>query len=235
MKFKLLAGAALAAVFAASGASAQVGWYGAIDLGYHMPISDKLDSSNLAANQNKYIWNFHQQDDYAVFGRLGYQVADHWRVEMELGYRPGDLSSVTGGTNQAVIGLCTPNVLRTAASPTCGAPQGKIESWGLMGNVIYDIGPDWIIDPFIGAGIGANHQTLSTFGQFSNITGTVTAQSGANPAIQNLTIDDRSQTVFAYQLLAGATWKSVSIIFSGSITRRLRNCSNGWPLILPIR
>ena len=31
MKFKLLAGAALAAVFAASGASAQEGWYGAVD------------------------------------------------------------------------------------------------------------------------------------------------------------------------------------------------------------
>src|SRR3546814_1411813 len=33
MKFKLLAGAALAAMFAATGASAQVGWYGAVDLG----------------------------------------------------------------------------------------------------------------------------------------------------------------------------------------------------------
>ncbi|MCE2987711.1 MAG: hypothetical protein LW830_07635, partial [Phenylobacterium sp.] len=35
MKFKLLAGAALAAVTIASGASArEVGWYGAVDLGY---------------------------------------------------------------------------------------------------------------------------------------------------------------------------------------------------------
>ena len=36
MKVKLLAGAAMAAVFAASGAYAQdTGWYGAIDLGAH--------------------------------------------------------------------------------------------------------------------------------------------------------------------------------------------------------
>ena len=49
MKFKLLAGAALAAVFAASGASAQVaGWYGAVDLGYHLPEGIEADSSNKA-------------------------------------------------------------------------------------------------------------------------------------------------------------------------------------------
>jgi opacity protein-like surface antigen len=50
MKFKLLAGAALAAVFAASGASAQVGWYGAVDLGYHWPDGIEGSSSNNAAN-----------------------------------------------------------------------------------------------------------------------------------------------------------------------------------------
>jgi OmpA-OmpF porin, OOP family len=207
MKFKLLAGAALAAVFAASAASAETGWYGAVDLGYHMPEATKLDSSNLAGNGNKYIWNFNQDNDYTGFARLGYQVADHWRVELEVGYRPGDLTSVTGGTNQAIVGLCTPGVLRTAAAPNCGSPNGKIESWSLMANVLYDIGPHWIIDPFFGAGIGVNHLDLTTDGQFSNVTGVVTPQSGANPAIQNLHIDD-SQTVFAYQLIAGAAYKA---------------------------
>ena len=58
MKFKLLAGAALAAVFAATGASAQsswshdwstwnnIGWYGAVDLGYHWPDGISGSSSN---------------------------------------------------------------------------------------------------------------------------------------------------------------------------------------------
>src|SRR5471032_1391355 len=157
MKFKLLAGAAMAAVFAASGASAQVGWYGAADLGYHWPEGIKADSANLAANGIKYTWRFNQEDDYTAFIRLGYQVSDHWRVEMEGGYRPGNITSVLGGTNQAVTGLCALNVIRTPAAPTCGSPSGKIESWTAMGNVIYDIGPDWIIDPFIGAGVGVNH------------------------------------------------------------------------------
>src|ERR1700761_8180512 len=141
MKFKLLAGAAMAAVFAASGASAETGWYGAADIGYHWPEGMQLNSSNLAANGNQYIWRFNQDTDYTAFLRLGYQVADNWRVELEGGYRPGNLRNVLGGSNQAVFGLCDPNVLRTAAAPACGSPQGKIEPWSLMVNVIYDIGP----------------------------------------------------------------------------------------------
>ena len=42
------------------------------------------------------------------------------------------------------------------ADATCGAPDGDVTSWTLMGNVIYDILPDAILNPFIGAGIGVN-------------------------------------------------------------------------------
>src|SRR5690349_12577998 len=130
MKFKLLAGAALAAVFTATatGAAAEVGWYGAADIGYHWPEGLRATSSNNAANGIPYIWSFNQKDDWTGFARLGYQVSDHWRVELEVGYRPGDLSSVRGGTNQAVIGLCTPGVIRTAAAPNCGSPKGDINT-----------------------------------------------------------------------------------------------------------
>ena len=49
MKFKLLAGVALAAVCAASGVSAQeTGWYGAVDLGYHWPTGLKTESDRNA-------------------------------------------------------------------------------------------------------------------------------------------------------------------------------------------
>src|ERR1700709_583952 len=107
MKLNLLAGAAIAAAFVATGASAQVGWYGAVDLGYHWPDGIKGTSSNNSATGNPYIWDFNQEDDWAAFARLGYQLTDHWRVELELGYRSGDIDSVRGGTNQAIVGLCT--------------------------------------------------------------------------------------------------------------------------------
>ena len=65
MKMKLLAGVAMAAAFAASAASAQEGWYGAVDLGYHWPDSLETTSSNNAANGAPYSWDFNQEDDWA--------------------------------------------------------------------------------------------------------------------------------------------------------------------------
>ena len=38
------------------------------------------------------------------------------RVELEGGYRPGDLTSVRGGASNAILGLCSPGVIRTAAA-----------------------------------------------------------------------------------------------------------------------
>jgi opacity protein-like surface antigen len=204
MKFKLLAGAALAAVASASVAQAAEGWYGAVDIGYHWPDSISADSSNNAANGAPYRWDFNQDDDWAAFGRLGYQFNSNWRVELELGYRPGDLDSVRGGPSNSIVGLCAPGVTRTAAAPTCGSPSGDLEVWTAMANVIYDFMPDSAISPFLGAGAGVAHGKLQTLGQFSTVTGALTA---ANPAIQNLSIDD-DDTVFAYQAVAGLSWKA---------------------------
>ena len=55
MKIKLLAGAALAALFAVGGvAHAEPdGWYGAVDLGYHWPDTFKVTSSTLGSQSIK--------------------------------------------------------------------------------------------------------------------------------------------------------------------------------------
>jgi len=134
MKFKLLAGAALAAVFAATGAAAQVGWYGAADIGYHWPETMKTRSStNNPAIGAPTSWDVGQKSDWAGFGRVGYQLTDHWRVEGELGYRNSDIRSIHGGTTTgSVVGLCTANVTRTVAAPGCGGPDGDVKTWSLM-------------------------------------------------------------------------------------------------------
>ena len=71
MKFKLLAGAALAAVCTASatGAAAEVGWYGAADIGYHWPEGLRATSSNNAANGIPFIWDFSQKNDWTGLDR----------------------------------------------------------------------------------------------------------------------------------------------------------------------
>ena len=206
MKFKLLAGAAIAAVCVATGASAaDTGWYGAVDMGYHWPDSFSLSSSNNSANGNPYEWNLAQKEDWAGFARLGYRVSNNWRVELEGGYRAGDVNSFRGGANQAITGLCAPGVIRTAASPNCGAPTGSVQVWSLMGNVLYDFMPDSTINPFVGAGLGVNQIKVDgLLGQFSTVTGAISA---ANPAYQNLAIS-KSDTTIAYQLIAGLAWKA---------------------------
>src|ERR1700759_1664894 len=89
MRTKLLVGAALAAVFAASGASAQaVGWYGAIDGGVHFP-QDIHASSPPVSSIGKL------DDGLMVDGRLGYQFTPNWRLEGEVAYRNSGLKGIT--------------------------------------------------------------------------------------------------------------------------------------------
>lgn len=204
MKLKLLAGAALAAVFAASGAVAQpvadTGWYGAIDLGWHSPVSIEatganLGVSNVAPTTFPFNWDFEPDSNWAGFARVGYKLSPHWRVELEGGYRPSDLESVTGpaGANAGVgpiAGLCGPGA---AAVPPCtNGVQGNVDSFSLMGNVIFDFFPESTVSPFLGLGVGVNHVQVEANGRFV----TIPAGGGANP--QSLVIDD-SDTVFAYQ------------------------------------
>ncbi|MFN3560149.1 MAG: outer membrane beta-barrel protein, partial [Brevundimonas sp.] len=92
MKVKLLAGVAIAGLFAAGAASAEPnGWYGAIDAGYHT-IGDIETVSQTTGPQ----FDFEVDDSWAGFARLGYRFNENWRVELEGGYRDSnDIESVT--------------------------------------------------------------------------------------------------------------------------------------------
>ncbi|ENZ83384.1 hypothetical protein OR37_00684 [Caulobacter vibrioides OR37] len=224
MKLNLLAGAALAAVFAASGVSAQeTGWYGAVDLGYHWPQAIKSESEVNAPDGDHYHWAWKSKDDWAGFVRLGYQFDPHWRAEVEGGYRPGDLKAVHGPGVRTPVGLCTPGVTRTAASAVCGAPDGSIESWTLMANVLYDFAPNSWINPFVGVGVGINRLDVKALGQFSN----VGAISATNAAIQNLSVDDNDMAV-AYQAIAGASIKASDKLKIDFTYRYISGADHSW-------
>ena len=173
MKFKLLAGVALAAVFAAAGASAQeTGWYGALDLGYHWADGINATSSNPAPDGKDYDWrwSYENSHEWAGFARLGYRFDPHWRVELEGGFRNGSLGEVfqdnpLGQRPGEPVGLCAGQLV----GPGCNHPSGTINSYTIMANVIYDILPDnkWF-DPFIGGGVGGDRTYLKGEGRFSN-------------------------------------------------------------------
>ena len=221
MKLNLLAGAALAAVFAASGVSAQeTGWYGAVDLGYHWPQGLKTESDANAADGAHYHWGWKSDNDWTGFVRLGYQFNPNWRAEVEGGYRPGDLKSVRGPAVRTPIGLCTPGVTRSPSAPTCGAPDGSIDSWTLMANVIYDFAPGAWLNPFVGAGVGINRLDVKTLGQFSNVGATT-------PSIQNLTVDDDDLAV-AWQAIAGASIKATDKLKIDVTYRYITGADHAW-------
>lgn len=225
MKLNLLAGAALAAVFAASGVSAQeTGWYGAVDLGQHWPQSISTESNQTLPDGEYAHWAWKTDKDWTGFVRLGYQFNKNWRAEVEGGYRPGDLKAVRGNAvRQQPVALCTPGVTRTSSSQRCGSPDGSIDSWSLMANVIYDFAPDSWLNPFVGAGVGVNRLDVKTLGQFSGV-GAVTP---GNVAVQNLTVDDDDMAV-AWQAIAGASIKATDKLKVDVTYRYLTGSDHSW-------
>ena len=156
MRIKLLAGAALAAVMAASGASAaENGWYGAVDIGWHVTDNYEMKSSFTSAPSGPLNYHLYTDDDFTGFSRLGYRVAPNWRVEGELGFRSGDITgfknpgvypgfgvTVTTGTIAAVGAAPAINygVVTVGSNPGTSGPVNVAFSFRLSGNVAYMVG-----------------------------------------------------------------------------------------------
>ena len=184
MKLQLLASVAAVSLVSAGAASAEPnGWYGAIDAGYHIIDDINAESSTTGSN-----WNYEVNDGWAAFARLGYRFNPNWRVELEGGYRSGDIGTVRAVSGNG--GLCN----LTPATGGCFSPEGDIESMTLMANVIYDFGMEyWGVRPFVGLGAGVNHVKTETVGNLRDNRGAT------------FSVDDDS-TEFAAQAIAGLAW-----------------------------
>lgn len=202
MKLKLLAGAAIAAMTVATGAYAEqaTGWYGAIDLGGNQKSEWKAKSAGNMVDGSPFVYNVSTSDDWAGFARLGYRYSPNWRVELEGGYRPGDVANAIGfKRNYGAVGLkdtalCTPSISLTGKP--CGGPSGSFTQSSLMVNMIYDILPESTFHPFVGVGVGAVQSKVKMIGQYS-------VNPVATPEHLSIVGDDIAP---AAQLLAGMAW-----------------------------
>src|SRR5665213_3108122 len=209
MRVGLFCGAALAVVLAASGASAASdGWYGAVDIGGHY-----LQGIPVNTPQTDYTVNT-RQFDWDGFARLGYRVSPHVRLEVEGGYRHDRLNSIrqSGLVTANTIDICeNPNDV-----PDCGITNGRINSWTAMGNILFDLMPDAVLDPFIGGGLGVNHISVRADGFQVD---------GVNPASA---VDiDTSRTKFAYQGIAGVSFRATDQVNVDLTYRYLSGASYG--------
>jgi outer membrane protein OmpA-like peptidoglycan-associated protein len=202
----LASGAAAALAMTATAASADPnGWYGAVDAGFHsMEDGINAESSTTGAN-----WNWEVNDGWAAFARLGYRFDANWRLELEGGYRSGDIGTVRAisGTQ----GLCN----LTPATGGCFSPEGDITSTTLMANLIYDFGAaDAPLRPFVGLGVGVNRVNADAIG---NLRANRTAA---------MAVDD-SSTEFAAQAIAGLAW-AISERTSLDLTYRYLTGDAAW-------
>ena len=211
MKTLVLASSAATALALSAGAASADpnGWYGAIDAGYHTIDDINAESSTTASN-----WNYEVNDGWAAFARLGYRFNPNWRVELEGGYRSGDIGTVRAVSGPG--GLCN----LTPATGGCFSPEGDIESMTLMANVIYDFGFEaWGIRPFVGLGAGVNQVSIDTVGNLRDNRGaTFTADDDsvefAAQAIAGLAwaVGDRANIDLTYRYLTGdASWESATV------------------------
>jgi outer membrane protein OmpA-like peptidoglycan-associated protein/opacity protein-like surface antigen len=148
MKLKLFTTTAAAAMALSAGAASAdpLGWYGAIDAGWH--TADEVTALDLGGAGADY--EFELEDDWAAFGRLGYRFDQNWRVELEGGYRGADIETVVNGPTTIPSAICQPSPLGA-----CTGPDGEMDAATLMVNAIYDFGDDsWGIRPFVGLGAG---------------------------------------------------------------------------------
>jgi len=142
MKLKLMAGAAVVAFLAASGAARaqDSGWYSAVDLGYNNPGSlkaatnavitqnqavdvDTVGSTSVSLGQTKLLkYRFNADNSWLGFARLGYRVDPHWRVELEIGGHQNDMKFVggTGTSNPAIGNAGGFNPVSAATTPPAG-------------------------------------------------------------------------------------------------------------------
>ena len=225
MKLKLMAGVAMAGLFAAGVAAAEPnGWYGAIDAGYHT-----IDDVEFVSNTTGRQFDYQVEDSWAGFARLGYRFTENWRVELEGGYRGNDIEAAFSPNAGIPNGIC--NVV--PATGACNGPDGDITAATLMANVIYDFGDaSWDLRPFIGLGAGVarvNVDTLGTLGGNRTV-GFGTDDSFTELAAQGIlglawAISDRAHVDLTYRYLMSSygeidTFTSTAITDQGQFEGR---------------
>lgn len=141
-------------------------------------------------------WETDFDTGYTISGQAGYAFENGFRLEVEAAYSDYSVDdhqelSVGGAIIDGVDSAVLTRGPASAANPTVGDVladgQGDVSTFGLFGNVYYDINTGSALKPFVGAGLG--YQWVDVDYQPSGVA-----------------VGDDSDSVFAYQLMAGASY-----------------------------
>lgn len=141
-------------------------------------------------------WETDFNTGYTISGQAGYAFENGFRLEVEAAYSDYSVDdhedlSVGGAIIDGVDSAVLTRGPASAANPTVGDilsdGQGDVSTFGLFGNVYYDINTGTGIKPYIGGGLG--YQWVDVDYQPSGVP-----------------VGEDSDGVFAYQLMAGASY-----------------------------
>ncbi len=155
----LLSAALFGVVAWSCGAWAEQGFY--VGAGVGANFAGDADVSGAGTNADVDL-----SAGFGAFGTAGYAFGQGLRLEAEFGLRRNDVDSILGA-----------------------AGTGEIESWSLLGNVVYDFGIDGPLTPYVGAGAGLAEVDFDNVGPIGGST---------------INDDDR---VFALQGILGASFE----------------------------
>ncbi|MGZ3298105.1 MAG: OmpA family protein, partial [Asticcacaulis sp.] len=124
----------------------------------------------------------------AGFLRLGYRFNQQWRVELEGGYRPGDINKAVGpktlfpGDVKAMD-----SAIVNASNTPFSSPGGHINQTSLMFNLIRDFASDYRFHPYVGIGAGMDSISGSVNGALSRSGQAISLKtSKVVPAVQGM-------------------------------------------------
>jgi opacity protein-like surface antigen len=142
-------------------------------------------------------WDTEFDTGYNISGQIGHRFANGFRVEAELNYSRAGIATHSGlsvGSTDASIDAVDASVL--TRGPTVGATVGAVldsgigkqENYGAFANVFYDFNSGGNFQPYVGGGIGLQRVKFDY-----------------RPS--DIDVGQGSDTNFAWQLIAGATYK----------------------------
>ena len=183
---------ATAVLFGASAHAQDEGFYIAGDLGYHAP--SQLSSTVVGSDEK---WQWGVRGNAAGFLRLGYNIDSDWRVEIEGGYRPSDLSSVRADVFLPVPVFRAPGI-------RLGDVGGDVDATTAMANVLYDVPLGLPVRPFIGGGVGLVDTAVKAHGTYPFCDICLKTPICFVCSVP-LNVDDSSDR-FGFQGIAGISW-----------------------------
>lgn len=183
-------------------------WYAAADIGAN--TLDDLDAQASGVSQDGVTpvrWKFETQNGVATTARVGYRLSPVLRTELEAGHRSTEFGDIGGGA-AAPFGVCGAESNSVGVPFDCDDAAGDASVFTLMANGIYDFGAQNArFQPFLGAGVGIARTSIDFSGKLEGIGDIAPWPDFDTRRLQEAIAGDSTHIAFAYQLVAGASFK----------------------------